>query len=623
MVVLVLALLAGVYASLVEIPDFVLQAVIDRLRFGIFALEARGARLDPLRGVQLAEVRVYRQGVAGPPVAEAQGVLVALNPLARLRGEVMVRRVVVETAVARPRLLEGPDRESVRPEPLMPSRISVDVRRAVAHGVDVQDLHLDIRAHGWVTEVDRIQAAVRRQGRQGEIRARAVFDMRTRHLSGHLRVEADPRVFLLAMADWDLAGLAGLVRETDFRETPSYDVDYDWILGDGSPFDLRGRFSMSDFSFRGVPLLRADGQTEMRLSRTNSSICVRSGLLVREEGVVRGGFTLWPREQRIIFDGFSAIDPKMMGLLTGIVSNDVAPAVRFRGPVRIDAEGEVRYGDPDRTRIAAFVQGGDLAVQQFTVDRYQFALRMEGRTCMIEGLKGKIYGGPFWGDARLDLPGPDSPSREICYGVNVAYKDGSFGALMTEVLREEGKDYSGDFSGVLRADGMAGSGKGKTVLGDGIFRVRRGRVFLLPVFGGLSEVMTRLIPGLEFVLRQSDATVNFEMADGKVKAQKVGIEGEVLSLSGRGDYGFAGDVDFDVQLTLMKEHTAVAKVLRMLTYPISKLMEFRVRGTFSNPAWYPVNFSKDLLKRLGLEGLGSGLRRDFEETVSRVRGGGA
>jgi hypothetical protein len=40
--------------------------------------------------------------------------------------------------------------------------------------------------------------------------------------------------------------------------------------------------------------------------------------------------------------------------------------------------------------------------------------------------------------------------------------------------------------------------------------------------------------------------------------------------------------------------------LRTLTYPISKLFEFKLAGTVSEPQWYPVNFSSDLLERIGI-----------------------
>ena len=51
----------------------------------------------------------------------------------------------------------------------------------------------------------------------------------------------------------------------------------------------------------------------------------------------------------------------------------------------------------------------------------------------------------------------------------------------------------------------------------------------------------------------------------------------------------------------MKSHTFVAKIIGVITYPISKLFEFQVGGTRDNPEWQPINFSTELLKRIGIK----------------------
>ena len=67
------------------------------------------------------------------------------------------------------------------------------------------------------------------------------------------------------------------------------------------------------------------------------------------------------------------------------------------------------------------------------------------------------------------------------------------------------------------------------------------------------------------------------------------------------------DINFDVQVKLLKGHNLGSKFFRALTYPISKLFEFKVRGPISDPNWYPENFSFDLLKKIGI------VKKDSEE----------
>ncbi|MBM4143205.1 MAG: hypothetical protein FJ225_06400 [Lentisphaerae bacterium] len=593
-------LFALVYLSTAGFPARLVSAFLGRLDTGIFAVEADGVRLRLPRGIAVDELRVYRKGVVGPPCGEARRVAVGLSLLRWLRRETAVERVEIGDAVARPVLLRGPPPPPARHRPMRPAEIAVAVRRGLAHGVEARDIAMVMRIRDYSSTVSDIRASLFQDGRVGTVSGRTAFDLRTRLLSGRLELDADPHMFLTALEDWNAHALAARLRATDFRGRARCALDFAHVTTEDQPYSFRGPFAVGECVFQGVEILRADGALDLTLSATNSIIAITSGLLVREEGIVRGGFVLRPRRKQVAFDVDSTIDPKALGRLAGVMTNDAVRAVSFAGPVRIRAQGDVDRINVAATRISARVTGKDLVVDKLAVDEWAFNLDVEGRKAVLTGIEGRLYGGPLWGDASLQLPAAGEEGPAMTYAMNLAFDRGNFAAMMSDLLGEMA-DYRGDFGGNVRAAGVAGAGQGKTVTGQGAFRIRHGRVFMLPVFGGLSDVMTRIIPGLEFVLRQSDATVNFDIADGKVQARKVNIEGDVLSLNGGGDYYFDKRVDFDVQLTLLREHTAVAKLLRMLTYPISKLLEFRLRGTFSEPVWYPVNFSKDLLDRLRVD----------------------
>ncbi len=148
-------------------------------------------------------------------------------------------------------------------------------------------------------------------------------------------------------------------------------------------------------------------------------------------------------------------------------------------------------------------------------------------------------------------------------------------------------------------EGMTGKDTIGSLKGHGALRISDGRVFMMPVFGGLSEFMTKIIPGLDLVLKQSDLKTKFVIDKGYIITDKVAVEGDVLSLKAYGSYMLKGDLDFDVQVKLLKEHTFGGKVVRFITYPISKLFEFSLKGSLTDPHWYPENFSLDLLEKIG------------------------
>ena len=89
-------------------------------------------------------------------------------------------------------------------------------------------------------------------------------------------------------------------------------------------------------------------------------------------------------------------------------------------------------------------------------------------------------------------------------------------------------------------------------------------------------------------------------AGGKVITKEAVIEGDVFGMTGRGWYDIDKTLDFKIQIRLLKGKTFVGKAMHKILAPLSWLLECRLTGTLDEPEWYIRNFSKDLLKKLGL-----------------------
>jgi len=124
--------------------------------------------------------------------------------------------------------------------------------------------------------------------------------------------------------------------------------------------------------------------------------------------------------------------------------------------------------------------------------------------------------------------------------------------------------------------------------------ITEGRIFQIPLFGGLSDFLTRVIPGMSVLLRQTDVQASFVIADGKIHSDEILIEGDIFSLVGQGDYYLDGTLDFTVQVKLLRKHTLAADVFRFVTHPVSKMLEFHLGGTLDSPRWRPVHIPKEV-----------------------------
>lgn len=579
-------------------PESLVTEIERRISTGNLAIETDAVKLDPLRGLVMDNVRLYRKGIIGPAAADAGQVVVTIDPFALLRKRSCLKKIKISDALFRPDMARGP-KSAPRPE-FRETRFSVVLDRCRVYGVDIESLSGEVHAQGSSIQFRDVEGTVGNSDLRGDLKGHGKYNTGTRVLEGHVEALLDPNLLLPVLEARKMPFTAKLVKRFEFRgEAPECKASFRKVCVDEGPFTIESDFRLKDCRYRGVDILRADGSVSFDSSGTNLTVRVNPFIVMRTEGNMNGSFTVSTAEKLVEFDVLSAINPKALVRMIGVLTNDFQRICRFEGPVKIAAQGTAHYGDKTQADFQATVTGSGMYVHKFTVEECAFTMRMLGTTNTLSGIRGRIYGGKFTGTAKFVMP--SGSSTNIGYTIEGTVEDADFKKLVKAVMKDTEKDYRGRLSGHIIVTGRTGKGNASTARGKGSVKIKDGRVFLMPVFGGLSVHVARIIPGLDFVLRQSDAKADFTIADGKIHSDKVLIQGDVLSLSGYGDFYLDKQLDFHVQLKLMKEHTLVAKLLRAITYPISKLFEFRLRGSCEDPDWYPVNFSGDLLEKLGLK----------------------
>ncbi len=177
--------------------------------------------------------------------------------------------------------------------------------------------------------------------------------------------------------------------------------------------------------------------------------------------------------------------------------------------------------------------------------------------------------------------------------------DINFHSLMRERLGKDAAPYEGRLSLQLRLAGPMDARALDQAAGQGRLRIANGRIFQIPLFGGLSDLLGKIIPGLNMVMRQTDVRARFVIRRGRISAEEVLVEGDVFSLRASGDYHFDGRLDFKVQVNLLRQHTLVSALVRLATLPISKALEFELTGTLADPRWRLAYIPRDLRSIFG------------------------
>ncbi len=146
--------------------------------------------------------------------------------------------------------------------------------------------------------------------------------------------------------------------------------------------------------------------------------------------------------------------------------------------------------------------------------------------------------------------------------------------------------------GTLDADldlhGLADSDKLDTLHGSADMKIRGGNILRIPLFAGLTDFIGRNVPGVDLLVMQSDADVNCTLTNGLVTIDNLAVSGNLFSMvaTGRCRINKEGTpIDMLAQLRFFHSQSLIGKLARLVTLPVSKMMEFRVTGPIRDPEW--------------------------------------
>lgn len=172
------------------------------------------------------------------------------------------------------------------------------------------------------------------------------------------------------------------------------------------------------------------------------------------------------------------------------------------------------------------------------------------------------------------------------FALSGTYRDGSLKEL-SEVLAFDLGERKGDIDIDLDIRGDLSSNMWSTVNGRGSVKITDGHLARMKLFAGLTELLAERVPGVSFLVDQTQASSDFEFKDGVFVSENVYIEGGLISIKGWGSYDIVKDnLDFTARVQFMKKESIAGKIIHPLTYPFTKLLlEFKLTGQIDDPNW--------------------------------------
>ena len=464
-------------------------------------------------------------------------------------------------------------------------RISARIRlenKLELWGVPLTHLDIHIQKEGNGFRLDPVEVDIGREAGSGRVTGQIFYHLGTREFSGEMSGAADP-VQILALLSPPETFFFGALRF--LGEPPHLRGTFTGKMGDLSRLKVAGRVEGRDFVYQGTAVKEA----EFDLSIDDETVRFSKLMVRRPEGELRGDVSLHLKDGRVAFDIDSRLQPDAMARILGPTVHRFVQQFRFEGATQISGSGWVQYRFPVCGDFQIEVDAERAGMEWAMAEHVAFTGIMKDRSLSFLQLHGSAYAGSLKGEAHLDWPAVHGVAPS--YRVQGSIQDAELGGVLRDLTPERKDLYGGKLSIQLDLAGRIGTGMGPEASGTGSCKVQEGRLLSIPLFGGLSQFFSRIVSGYGY-LSQTDLQSNFIIKNSRIQTENLTLSGPVMSMKARGDVGFDHSLQFIVQAQLLRSGP-VASTFRILTSPLTKLLEFDLKGTLHAPEWKLKNMPND------------------------------
>jgi hypothetical protein len=279
-------------------------------------------------------------------------------------------------------------------------------------------------------------------------------------------------------------------------------------------------------------------------------------------------------------------------------SNAVAAISPYRfgkDPELSDVKGFMDFKNPAASTWSAILHAPEVQWWKLSIGKVTTAINYANQQLAMTNFQANaFYGGKIkeaWG--RFDMRQQPMRYAAEFHGDNI-----HCGELLDNLFGY--KQVSGLMHGHARVEGSFGVNE--SIRGDGRLSVTGGHLWTVPLFGRLSTVLGEVTKGkvTNKVVNPSvtDAETTFHIEQGYVYLPAVKQDVPVTIkvsphlITGRGNWRISGDLDFTVEIRLLRSNEIVRTVTGILE-PVTGILEnilagYKLTGPLNDPQWRPV-----------------------------------
>lgn len=590
-----------------SLPGFLRRRIERRLSAGPVACGIGDASFNIFSGLELRQVRVHRKKSLRPPLASAEVVRVELD-LGQVRqpGK-WLRSIYVSDLVLAPygdwedfadsisgegggglaALLAALAPEKGAPPP----KVRFVAEKANALDVKCRFVEFDVSVTGDALRLDDISIVPDVVGYLEMLRGR----MELRPGDGGLEASLAGTLTPDAIRDLTLALDGGVAVEyydaiTDVQSpfSVSGEVKYrEGEQGDGLT-DIRLTLGGADFSYRGLPAksfkMGLQWLSDERNAGESGRRLVISPLNAEfPEGKFSGQLAWYSRTHATDIRAKSSLPAGQFFTVVDLPQPEFLTNVVFAIPPRIELSGRVFAKGAGYDLFTGSVAAAKAVAMRVPLDDVsaKWSYGEEDAKVWIRDFSAMCCDGRV--GASLDF----SIRGERPFALEFDASD-----VRTDPLRrifDNGAPESdGRMALTASLTGNMSSNALATVSGKASFSIRNAAITRIPLFAGLTEFMSRNVLGVDLLVMQSDSDASLTLDNGTLTVERLSVDGNMLSIIGRGKARIdkpGMPAEGVAQVRFFHSRSLMGMLARVVTLPVSKLMEFRVYGPMLKPKW--------------------------------------
>ena len=336
-----------------------------------------------------------------------------------------------------------------------------------------------------------------------------------------------------------------------------------------------GNFTLGRSRFRGVWMNNASASFRFG----DGAIRLENFRVNRDEGSGSGSFVYDDRKHELrLTNVVSTLKPSEAIMWVEPRFWEHVVPYRFHRPPHVTVNGVVQFAGGKQTHLELNVDapsGMDYTFidKVLPLDKVSGQLLFTDDRLQILNLKGTLFSGSITGGADISLARNDHH-----YSARVAVERIDFPSVTDLYFKY--KTSQGALSGKFDFGGA--NAEKQALRGTGFVRVTNGNVFAIPVFGPLSELLSKMFSGAGYSIAH-EADAPFTIKDGVIHTDNLTVQGRLFAMLVHGDLNFLkNSLDFDIRISAGGPGAVLT--------PLYKLFEYHGEGTLSKPVWKPKRF---------------------------------